>query len=153
MREGVAMQMVLFSGPQAAGKSTLYKSRFVDTHIRINLDMLRTRHREKLLIAACLAAKQPFVVENTNLSIAGRADYIAQAKAARFQVLGYRFHVQLDVALTRNAQRSRPVPEKAIRAAFKNWQLPDWAEGFDALFDVTGERGEFTIKEIKREQS
>lgn len=142
------MQMILFSGPQAAGKSTLFKARFVDSHLRINLDMLRTRHREGVLIDACLSAKQPFVVENTNLTIADRAGYIDKAKAARFQVVGYRFHVPLAVALARNALRPQPIPEKAIRAAFRNWQLPDWPEGFDALFDVTSEQGEFTIKEV-----
>ncbi len=31
------MEMVLFSGIQAAGKSTFFKERFVDTHLRINL--------------------------------------------------------------------------------------------------------------------
>jgi hypothetical protein len=30
------MEMVLFSGIQAAGKSTFFKERFVDTHLRIN---------------------------------------------------------------------------------------------------------------------
>lgn len=51
------MQMILFSGPQATGKSSLFKSSFVDTYLRINLDMLRTRHRQGLLITACLVAK------------------------------------------------------------------------------------------------
>jgi predicted kinase len=146
------MQMILFSGPQAGGKSTLFKTRFVDTHIRINLDMLRTRHRERLLVAACLSARQPFVVDNTNLTVTVRAGFIAAARAARFRVVGYRFHVTLDVALARNAQRTRPVPEKAVRAACRNWQLPDWVEGFDALFDVTGDRGEFSVEEVDRAQ-
>ncbi len=66
-----SMEAVVFTGIQAAGKSTFFKAHFVDTHIRINLDMLRTRHREKLLIAACLQAKQRFVVENTNLVRSG----------------------------------------------------------------------------------
>ena len=69
------MQMILFSGPQATGKSSLFKSSFVDTHLRINLDMLRTRHRQGLLITACLVAKQPFVIDNTNLTSAERSGY------------------------------------------------------------------------------
>ena len=28
--------------------------------------MLKTRHRESILIAACIEAKQPFVIDNTN---------------------------------------------------------------------------------------
>ena len=43
------MQLLLFCGVQASGKSSYYKAHFADTHIRLNLDMLRTRHREALL--------------------------------------------------------------------------------------------------------
>ena len=146
------MEMILFSGIQAAGKSTFFKERFVDTHIRINLDMLRTRHREGLLIAACLQAKQPLVVDNTNLRVGDRAGYIARARALGFRVAGYRFQVTLEAAIARNAARScrRPVPEKALRAAIKQWQPPDWAEDFDALFDVWGEGGTFSVRALSR---
>ena len=56
------MNMILFIGIQATGKSEFYKRNFYKTHIRINLDMLKTRHRERILIGACLTAKQPFVI-------------------------------------------------------------------------------------------
>ena len=54
-------------GIQGAGKSTFFKERFFDTHVRINLDMLKTRHREAILLDACIRAKQRFVVDNTNV--------------------------------------------------------------------------------------
>ena len=53
------MEAVLFCGIQGTGKSTFYVRRFFRTHVRVNLDMLRTRHRELILFNACLAAKQP----------------------------------------------------------------------------------------------
>src|SRR3712207_7912749 len=56
----------LFRSLQGSGKSTFYARRFADTHVRLNLDMLRTRHREDILLHACLAAQQPFVAANTN---------------------------------------------------------------------------------------
>jgi len=147
------METIVFTGIQAAGKSTFFKACFVDTHIRINLDMLRTRHREKLLIDACLQAKQPYVVENTNLTREERARYIPSAKRAGFRVIGYAFRVELDEALVRNALRDtrRRVPEKAVRAAFRRWQPPSWEEGFDALFDVWSSGGEFQVQAIPRE--
>ena len=145
------MQMILFSGPQAAGKSSFFKTRFADTHVRINLDMLRTRHREALLIDACLAARQALVIDNTNLTMVDRAAYITKAKAAGFNVVGYRFNVAFEDALERNARREKPIPEKGIRSAFKHWQKPDWTEGFDALFDVRSENGEFIVEEIFHE--
>jgi predicted kinase len=147
------METIVFTGIQAAGKSTFFKACFVDTHIRINLDMLRTRHREKLLIDACLQARQPYVVENTNLTREERARYIPSAKRTGFRVIGYAFRVELDEALVRNALRDtrRRVPEKAVRAAFRRWQPPSWEEGFDALFDVWSSGGEFQVQAIPRE--
>ena len=43
------MEAVILIGIQGSGKSTFYRERFFDTHVRINLDMLKTRQREKLL--------------------------------------------------------------------------------------------------------
>ncbi len=60
------MEAIIFIGLQASGKSSFYKEKFIDTHIRINLDMLKTRYREKVLFDACLKAKQPLVIDNTN---------------------------------------------------------------------------------------
>jgi hypothetical protein len=44
------MEMVLFIGIQAAGKSSFYLERFFRTHVRVNLDMLKTHYREDLLV-------------------------------------------------------------------------------------------------------
>ena len=70
------MEAIIFVGIQASGKSTFYRERFFDTHLRINLDMLKTRYREQLILRACIEAKQPFVVDNTNPSVEERARYI-----------------------------------------------------------------------------
>lgn len=83
------MEMVLFIGIQAAGKSAFYLEKFYRTHVRINGDMLKTRHREKLLIQACFEGKTPFVVDKMNLTRADRAAYIDLAKAAGFRITGY----------------------------------------------------------------
>lgn len=85
------MELILFIGIQAVGKSTFYQQRFFNTHIRINLDMLKTRHREQILVKACLAAQQPFIIDNTNVTRKERARYITLAKAAHFRVIGYYF--------------------------------------------------------------
>jgi predicted kinase len=82
------VQAILFTGIQATGKSSFYRERFFHTHVRINLDMLRTRHRERVLLRACLDALQPFVVDNTNLTRRDRAAYIELARAAGFRGCG-----------------------------------------------------------------
>ncbi len=62
------MELILFIGIQATGKSSFYLERFFRTHVRINGDMLKTRHREELLVRACLEGKTPFVVDKMNLT-------------------------------------------------------------------------------------
>src|SRR4051812_23031890 len=99
------MEALIFTGLQASGKSSFYKEWFFDTHLRINLDMLKTRHREKLLLQACLAMKQPLVVDNTNPTSAERARYILPAREAAFRVVGYYFHSTLSDCLRRNELR------------------------------------------------
>lgn len=85
------MQLIIFIGIQASGKSTFYQHYFYHTHLRINLDMLKTRHREKLIFEACLASKTKCVIDNTNVSAEDRARYIHQAKQAGFQIIAYYF--------------------------------------------------------------
>src|SRR5437016_10741623 len=89
--EGYNVDAVIFVGLQGAGKSTFYRERFFATHLRINLDMLKTRHRERRFLQACLETRQPFVVDNTNPTRAERQVCIEAAKQAGFRVLGYYF--------------------------------------------------------------
>ena len=130
------MEMVLLMGVQAAGKSTFCKQRFYDTHVRINLDMLRTRSREEILVRACFFAKQPFVVDNTNPTRADRARYIPEAKEAGFRIVGYYFSTEIEEALERNAAREKVIPEPGVRRTFEKLELPTLDEGFDELFSV-----------------
>ena len=144
------MEAIIFVGLQASGKSTFYKERFFDTHVRVNLDMLRTRHRERLLLHACIEMKQRFVVDNTNSTPAQRAGYIAQARAAGFAVVGYYFDSSVSECIARNNMRegAARVPVVGIYASAKKLQVPAFAEGFDAMYFVRieGERG-FVVEE------
>jgi predicted kinase len=137
------MEAVIFIGIQATGKSTFYKERFFDTHVRINLDMLRTRHREDLLLEACILARQSFIVDNTNVRASERAKYITLARRAGFEVIGYYFHSGLQEALLRNQQRSGRglIPEKGVLAKYHSMQRPSFTEGFGRLYYVSIEPG------------
>ncbi len=132
------MELVLFIGIQATGKSTFYRERFFRTHVHVNLDMLKTRHREELLVNACLEGKAKFVVDNTNLTREQRARYIFPAKRAGFTVIGYFFQSRRTEALQRNSQRpeAERVPDKGILGASGQLELPSRAEGFDQLYFV-----------------
>lgn len=142
------MQAVIFIGIPASGKSTFYMQNFFSTHIRINLDMLKTRRREEILLQACIQAKQPFVVDNTNVLREERARYILPAKAARFKICGYYFQSPLKEALQRNSQRAgkAQIPEKGILAKFGKLQPPTYEEGYDELYRVSiGSGNQFTV--------
>ena len=132
------MEAVILIGIQGAGKSTFCRERLFHSHVRINMDMLQSRHRETILLAACLNAKQPFVVDNTNPTREERARYIAAARAAGFRVIGYYFESKVREALLRNELRGRGhrVPERGVLGTAGRLQLPSPAEGFDALYHV-----------------
>lgn len=51
------MKGVIFIGLQASGKSSFFLKHFYKSHFRLNMDMLKTRHREKLLFNAWLASQ------------------------------------------------------------------------------------------------
>ena len=141
---------MIFVGVQGAGKSTFYRERFFDTHVRINLDMLRTRHRERLLLEACLAAGQRFVVDNTNPTAADRARYVIPARQHGFRVVAYFFDVDLRDAMRRNQQRpgAKNIPAVGVTATFRRLQPPAAAEGFDRILVVrVNDANEFGMTE------
>jgi predicted kinase len=146
------MEMVLFVGIQATGKSSFYLERFFRSHVRINLDMLKTHHREDLLVKACMEGRTPFVVDKMNLTRADRAAYIGRAKAAGFRICGYFFDSNLAGALQRNARRDADdrVPENGLTEASKRLEPPSHSEGFDQLFSVQMDgQGGFAVEELK----
>lgn len=142
---------MIFCGIQAAGKTTFYLERFFDTHVRVSMDLLRTRRRERLLIEACLEAKQPFVVDNTNPTRAERAAYIAPSRARDFRVAGYFFAADPRAAFARN--RLRPgraaIPAAGLFGTQKRLEVPVLDEGFDVLYRVELVEGDgFLVAEV-----
>jgi predicted kinase len=144
------LEAVIFVGIQASGKSSFYRERFFDTHLRINLDILKTRRREHILLRACFEAKQPFVVDNTNSSAEERARYIAPARSAGFRIVGYYFDASIKEVLARNNERTGEdrIPEKGIFGTKKRLRVPGLEEGFDLLYRVRiDEEGRFVVEE------
>ena len=132
------MEAIVFSGIQGSGKTSFYRERLVETHVRISLDLLRTRNRERILLRACLEAQQPFVVDNTNPTRAERARYVGPARDAGFRVLGYFFEATPADAIARNERRHgrEPIPVRGILGTYKRLELPVREEGFAELLRV-----------------
>jgi predicted kinase len=145
------VEAIIFCGIQGSGKSTFYKQRYSDTHVRINLDMLRTRRREGLLLRACLEAKQRFVVDNTNPTIETRKRYTEPALEAGFRLIGFYFETPVGDAITRNLARApneRVLPGSIVRT-HKGLEPPEVREGFDQILvaRVDGNGG-FQVEEM-----
>jgi predicted kinase len=132
------MNAVLLMGIQASGKSAFFRERFADTHVRINLDMLRTRYREQRLIETCLEIAQPFVIDNTNVSQAERARYLPRLAEAAVPVTGYYFQSTIRDCLARNAARPDParVPDRGVMGTHARLEVPNLSEGFVGLHYV-----------------
>ena len=132
------MQAILLIGIQGAGKTTFYEERLAATHVRISLDVTGTRERERVLLNECMAAGRDFVVDNTNILRRERAAYIAAARGAGYQVIGYFFKPNLRGSIGRNNHRTdkKPLPVPAVIATFKRVEAPESGEGFDELYAV-----------------
>lgn len=145
------MQLIIFTGVQASGKSSFYLLNLAHSHLRINLDMLKTRHRENIIFEAALASKTKMVIDNTNPTREDRARYIQRAIDGGFEVIAYYFETDLNSTLTRNSHRAGKanIPEVAVRATYKKLQVPSLDEGFSKVLriQIIG-TGEFLIHSI-----
>lgn len=143
------MQAILFIGIQASGKSSFYKQYFFNTHVRISLDLFRTRKRESKFLDLCLRTNSRFVVDNTNPTIQERHRYISLAKERGYEVVGYFFQTTLAEALARNQGREGKERIKTVGLydCQKKLTAPSFSEGFDRLFSVQLQEGQFIVAE------
>lgn len=146
------MELIIFIGLQGAGKSTFYKQHFIDSHIRLNGDILKTRHREMTLFHACLNSKTPTVIDKTNPTQEIRANYIQLAKTHHFKVIAYYFDVPFEQALFYNNQRlgKAKIPEVGLKSVAKQLTRPSFEEGFDEIYIVKNNGGQFDITKMER---
>jgi predicted kinase len=137
------MEAVIFCGVQGSGKTTLYRDRFLETHVRIAMDLVRTRRREQALLRLCLESGQRFVVDNTNPTPGDRRRYVEPARAAGFRVVVYLVEVDPAHALARTIERpsGRRVHAGGLIATARRLQRPTPEEGFDALWHATAAAG------------
>jgi len=133
------MEAVILCGVQGSGKTTLYRDRFLETHARVSMDLLRTRARESSFLRVCLDTRMPFVVDNTNPTVAERARYVAPAREAGFKLVAFVVEVEHAVASGRNAERAaaRRVPGAGLRDVARRLVRPTPEEGFDELWHAT----------------
>src|SRR5437660_7547933 len=148
------MELIIFIGLQASGKSTFYRTRFVETHVHVSKDVLRNNrkpHRRQMqLIEDALREQKSVVVDNTNPTIEVRRPLISLGHMYGAKVIGYYFDAQVRDCIERNKQRigKARVPDVAIYVTAKKLERPSYAEGFDKLYFVSIEdEATFQIRE------
>ena len=141
------MDIAILVGIQASGKSSFYKKSLVDTHVRINSDLLGTANKQDAFVTTCVLTKTSFAVDKTNTSLSSRTRYIEVAKFSNYKVTGYVFCVPLDIALERNNKRPEKtkVPERGVIATYKGFIPPHFSEGFDSIYYVIPNGGTFRV--------
>lgn len=144
------LQMIIFIGIQASGKTTFYTSVLACHGLaHINLDTLHSRHKEAIAIRACLDSGKSFVIDNTNPQIADRQRYISLAKKYGYEIIGIFFQSRVQDCIKRNEQRGHSVPRCAIPSTSNKLQMPSYDEGFDQLFFARIVNSDFAITKWK----
>ncbi len=136
------MDLVIFVGLQASGKSTFFRERFAATHTHVSKDLFRNNRnpsrRQTQLIEAALEQGSSVVVDNTNPTVEDRLTLIELGRKFGARTVGYYFESEVRRCIGRNRRRlgKERVPDVAIFATAKRLVAPSYSEGFDELFRV-----------------
>jgi predicted kinase len=147
------MELVIFVGLQASGKTSFYQARFAPTHELVSKDRMPNNRnptrRQLVLVEEALRAGRPVVVDNTNARAADRLPLIILGHALGARVVGYYFESRIEDCLERNRGRAGKarVPDVALYATRKRLKAPSYAEGFDALYFVRMGAGGWEVAE------
>jgi predicted kinase len=139
---GFKMELIIFIGLQASGKSTFFRTHFAEIYEYVSKDVLRNNkrpgRRQMQLIESALQAQRSVVVDNTNPTVEDRAPLIHLGKMYGATIIGYFFESQVSTSIKHNKQRAGKarVPDVAIYVTAKKLIPPTYAEGFDRLYDV-----------------
>jgi predicted kinase len=135
-------ELIIFSGIQAAGKSTYYREHFAATHVLVSKDLMKSVRdrdvRQLQMIDVALSAGKSVVIDNTNPTPLVRAPLIAAARRHGARIIGYFFQVPVKLAIERNRAREGKarVPDVAIYATSRKLVPPNVEEGFDEIHIV-----------------
>jgi predicted kinase len=145
------LELVVFTGVQASGKTTFYRERLSATHVHVSKDLWpnarKKEERQRQLIEDHLRAGRSVVVDNTNPTTVERTPLIAIGRYLGARIVSYAFITVVADALDRNARRDgrARIPNVGIYFVAKRLVFPSDAEGFDQRFEVRLSEGRFIV--------
>ena len=145
-------EVAILVGLQGSGKTSFYRQHLAATHDHVSKDLMpnvrRRDTRQMALVEASLAAGRSVAVDNTNPTRADRAPLVAAARAHGARVVAYVMLTPVRDSLARNRTREgrARVPDVALFVTAKRMQIPTVDEGFDAVYHVAAEAGEFKVQ-------
>ncbi|GLV59407.1 hypothetical protein KDH_62340 [Dictyobacter sp. S3.2.2.5] len=138
------MDVCIFIGLQASGKSTFFRERFAATHDYVSKDLLRNNRRpgrrQLQLVEEALQAGHSVVIDNTNPAAEDRADLIALGHRYHARVIGYFFPPDVKRSLRWNDQRTGKahVPRIGIFSVLKKMTPPLYKGGVRSALSRAG---------------
>jgi predicted kinase len=154
----MTVELIVFSGLQASGKTTFYRERFAASHLHISKDAwpnVRNKEtRQRRLVDEHVRAGRSVVVDNTNPTPREREPLLAIARAAGVRAVGYTFLATVEESIRRNALRAgrARVPDVGIYAVARRLCAVRAAEGFDQRFEVRLTDQGFVVTEVLPEE-
>ena len=144
---------VIMIGIQASGKSTFCSKCLPDFFVRISLDELKTRNKEKKLLIDCVSRGLDIVIDNTNPQKDDRLRYIPVLRENDYRIVGYFMQSRIADCIRRNENRQGKsrIPNTAIAATSNKLELPEYEEGFDEIYYVRMLNGEFIVENWEEE--
>jgi bifunctional polynucleotide phosphatase/kinase len=143
VRKGV-LELIIFVGSPASGKSTFAKKYFVPNGYEwVNRDTLKTPAKCQKAVDEALAAGKSVVLDNTSPEAATRAEYVRIAQSYKARVRCFRFTADRNLCSFLNMYRERMtngehrhVPKIAFNMFHSRLQEPSVDEGFDEVKQV-----------------
>ncbi|KAL4797329.1 polynucleotide kinase 3 phosphatase-domain-containing protein [Aspergillus venezuelensis] len=141
------LELVIFSGSPAAGKSTFYWEYLKPLdYERVNQDILKTRPKCIRVAKEHLAAKRSVVVDNTNADVATRSEWIGVAKELNVPIRCIYFSASPAICKHNNAVRAantslnpesrKSLPGIAFGDFGRRFKEPTLGEGFQDVIRV-----------------
>jgi len=135
----MSVELIVFVGMQAAGKSTYYASHLAATHVHVSKDLMKNVRdrdaRQRQMIESALSVGRSVAVDNTNPTPIVRAPLIELARRHGARVIAYFFETAAKDAVVRNRSREGKarVPDVVIYVTARKIIPPTLEEGFDEV--------------------